>query len=72
MAKMPKLKELYRRRHGDGLEVLGLNFDNDRGSAERLVKTLTLPWAEVFVPDDDRTRKLDRRRRGSRACLVCS
>jgi RNA polymerase sigma factor (sigma-70 family) len=58
MAKMPGLKQIYERRHGDGFEIVGINFDNDRARAEELVKTFGLPWAEVWVPDDDRTRRL--------------
>jgi RNA polymerase sigma factor (sigma-70 family) len=58
MAKMPRLKALYQSRHADGLEVVGVNFDQDRARAEELVKTLGLPWAEVHVPDDERTREL--------------
>ena len=58
MAKMPQLKALYERRHGDGFEVIGVNFDHNRDRAEELVKTVGLPWSEVYVPDDDRTREL--------------
>ncbi len=58
MAKMPQLKEHYKRRHGDGFEVIGVNFDHTRARAEELVKTVDLPWAEVYVPEDDRTREL--------------
>jgi thiol-disulfide isomerase/thioredoxin len=58
MAKMPRLKALYERRHADGFEVIGVNFDKDRTLGDKLVKTLALPWAEVYVPNDDRTRGL--------------
>jgi RNA polymerase sigma factor (sigma-70 family) len=58
MAKMPRLKAVYERRHADGFEVIGVNFDKDRARADKLVKTLGLPWAEVYVPNDDRTRSL--------------
>jgi uncharacterized protein (TIGR03067 family) len=58
MAKMPRLKALYDRRHGDGFEVIGVNFDQDRSRADELVKAAGLPWAEVFVADDARTREL--------------
>jgi uncharacterized protein (TIGR03067 family) len=58
MAKMPQLKALYQRRHADGFEVIGVNFDKDRTRAEQLAKTLALPWPEVYVPGDDRTRHL--------------
>ena len=57
-AKMPKLKELYERRRGDGFEVIGINYDHSRERADLLVKTLGLVWPEVYVPDDDRTREL--------------
>ena len=58
MAKMPKLKELYEKRHGDGFEVIGVNFDNDQERARQILKTLALPWAEVFVPVDEPTREI--------------
>jgi RNA polymerase sigma factor (sigma-70 family) len=58
MAKMPQLKALYERRHGAGFEVIGVNFDHDRARAEELIKTVGLPWSEVFVPEDERTREL--------------
>jgi RNA polymerase sigma factor (sigma-70 family) len=58
MAKMPRLKALYERRHADGFEVVGVNFDHDRTRADELVKALGLPWAEVHVPDDERAREL--------------
>jgi RNA polymerase sigma factor (sigma-70 family) len=58
MAKMPRLKELYEKHHGDGLEIIGLNFDHDPAHARRSIATLGLPWAEVFVPTDEPTREL--------------
>jgi RNA polymerase sigma factor (sigma-70 family) len=58
MGKMAEVKALYERRRGDGFEVVGLNFQDNRAAAEQLVKTLSLSWPEVFVPNDDRTRRL--------------
>ena len=58
MAKMPGLKKLYERRHAEGFDVIGINFDHKRERAEELIKSVGLPWAEVYVPDDDRTRGL--------------
>ena len=52
---MPRLKALYQRRHRDGFEVIGLNFDQDRASGERFVKAMALPWPQAFVPADPRT-----------------
>jgi RNA polymerase sigma factor (sigma-70 family) len=56
--KLPGLKALYERRRGDGFEVIGLNFDKGRGPAELVVNSLALPWPQVYVADDDRTRRL--------------
>jgi thiol-disulfide isomerase/thioredoxin len=58
MAKMPKLKELYEKRHGDGFEVIGVNFDHDHERVRQILRTLALPWAEVFVPADEATREI--------------
>jgi thiol-disulfide isomerase/thioredoxin len=54
--KLPRLKTLYERRRSDGFEVIGLNFDDDRGRAERLVRVMALPWPQVFVPVDSSRR----------------
>ena len=56
--KLPRLKALYERRRGEGFEVIGLNFDLNRGHADSMVKALGLTWRQVFVPADDRTRFL--------------
>jgi RNA polymerase sigma factor (sigma-70 family) len=56
--KLPGLKALYERRHGDGFEVIGLNFDKGRGPADLVVNSLALPWPQVYVAGDDRTRRL--------------
>ncbi len=58
MAKMPGLKAMYERRHVDGFEIIGVNFDPTRARAEELVKTVSMPWALVYVPEDDHTREL--------------
>jgi RNA polymerase sigma factor (sigma-70 family) len=55
---MLRLKTLYERRHRDGLEVVGLNFDRERPNGERYVKALGLPWPQVFVPGDPGTWNL--------------
>jgi thiol-disulfide isomerase/thioredoxin len=55
---LPRLRTLQEKNHGRGLEIIGLNFDQNRAVAERLVKSLALPFPQVFVPPDDRTRRL--------------
>jgi RNA polymerase sigma factor (sigma-70 family) len=58
MGKMNEIKAIYERRRKDGFEVIGVSLNKDRGRAEQLVKTLALPWPQVYVPGDDRTRRL--------------
>jgi thiol-disulfide isomerase/thioredoxin len=58
MGKMNEIKDVYKRRRGDGFEVIGVNLNRDRGKVEPLVKKLALPWPQVYVPGDDRTRRL--------------
>jgi RNA polymerase sigma factor (sigma-70 family) len=58
MAKMPELKALYDRRHPDGFEVIGVNFDEQRTRADELVRTVGLPWPEIWIPGDELTRSL--------------
>ena len=58
MGKMDEIKAFYKRRRADGFEVIGVSLNKDRGRAEQLVKTLALPWPQVYVPGDDRTRRL--------------
>jgi peroxiredoxin len=55
---LPEIKELYEKRHADGLEVLGINFDNDPEKAKETCRRLGLPWPQVVVPNDDATRQL--------------
>ncbi len=58
MTMMPGLKALDNRRHGDGLEIIGVNFDRHPARTDELVKRLALPWPEVIVPADDRSFSL--------------
>jgi RNA polymerase sigma factor (sigma-70 family) len=53
-----RLKALYDRRHREGFEVVGLNFDRNRVSGERYAKSRGLRWPQVFVPADGRTWNL--------------
>ena len=58
MGKLAEVKTLYDRRRRDGFEVVGVNFEDNRAVTERLIKALGLPWPEVLVPGDARTRRL--------------
>lgn len=49
MAKMPQLKEVYAKLHSRGLEVIGINFDDDLAKAEAAIEELGIPWVEVHA-----------------------
>src|SRR5262249_38793245 len=58
MAKMPKLKELYHKRHKDGFEIVGVNFDYDPKKLTQARQKHGLTWPQVFVPSDKNKRAL--------------
>jgi thiol-disulfide isomerase/thioredoxin len=58
MAKMPKLKQTYARLHDGGLEIIGVNHDNDVETARRVIAEQKLPWANVIAPTDESQRSL--------------
>jgi RNA polymerase sigma factor (sigma-70 family) len=55
---LPDLKKLYEKHHKNGLEVIGISFDNDVQKAQKKIKDLELAWPQVHVPNDEKTRKL--------------
>jgi thiol-disulfide isomerase/thioredoxin len=58
VALLPEIKALYEKWHGDGLEVVGISFDNNAGKAKAKCGELGLTWPQVIVPADDKTRTL--------------
>ncbi len=58
MAKMPKLKKLYERWHGRGLEIVGVNCDTDWQDAEKAIAKLEITWPQIHMPTDKEARKL--------------
>ena len=68
---LPRLKTLYETHRAGGLEILGLNFDQNRAAAGGVVKTLALGWPQVYVPrgrPDTQTRKKAPACRVTRGC----
>jgi RNA polymerase sigma factor (sigma-70 family) len=57
MAKMSKLKELYEEHHKEGLEIVGLCFDQDAQKARKAIKRLGLGWTQVLVPAEEKARE---------------
>jgi thiol-disulfide isomerase/thioredoxin len=64
MAKMPTLKALYEKRQKDGLEIVGVSFDQDAEKARKAIQSQGLTWPQVLVPADDQTRELWREASG--------
>lgn len=58
MQKMNDLRKLYARYHGQGFEIIGLNFDNDHAKARDAIATQQLNWPHVLLPADPQRREL--------------
>jgi len=58
VALLPDLKKLNEKHHKNGLEIVGISFDNEVQKARKKIKELELPWPQVYVPNDENARKL--------------
>lgn len=57
-ALLPELKDLYDKSHKDGLEIIGVSFDQDAAKFKKTCEKEELTWAQVLVPSDEKTRRL--------------
>lgn len=57
MAKMSGLKRMYEKSHGDGLEIIGVNLDNDLAILQRICKTQGMTWPQVQAPTEAQARE---------------
>jgi thiol-disulfide isomerase/thioredoxin len=48
IAELPNLEANYKRFHDQGFEIIGVNLDERRADADRLLAQRSLPWATVF------------------------
>lgn len=48
VASMPELKTLYRQYHTNGLEIVGINFDDNTNQAQQFVKEKDISWPQYF------------------------
>ncbi|QJW96595.1 sigma-70 family RNA polymerase sigma factor [Frigoriglobus tundricola] len=55
---LPEVKNLYEKRRGEGLEVVGVNLDRDPETATKASRRLGVEWPQVLVPDDEAGREL--------------
>jgi thiol-disulfide isomerase/thioredoxin len=53
---LPRLIKVYERYHGRGLEVIGVNLDNDRGELESFLAKSPLAWPQIFEPGGTESR----------------
>ncbi len=58
LAKMPKLKQFYDKRHKDGFEIIGVSLNRDAETVQKVCAKEGLTWPQVLVPPDDKTREL--------------
>jgi hypothetical protein len=58
MAKLPRLKECYERQRKDGLQIVGVSFDQDLDTARKACKENGITWPQVFVPGQEEKLKL--------------
>jgi thiol-disulfide isomerase/thioredoxin len=53
---LPRLSSLYERYHGRGLEVIGVNLDNDRRELDAFLAKNPIAWPQVFEPGGTESR----------------
>lgn len=58
MALLPEIKAMYEKHRGEGLEVIGINYDHDAEKARKACEKHGLTWPQVIVPKDEETRQL--------------
>ncbi len=45
---MPELVKVYQKYHDKGLEIVGINLDNERGEVDAFLAAHQAPWAQIF------------------------
>jgi len=48
IVKLPEIQKAYEKFHGKGLEVVGINLDENKEKLEQFAKERKLPWPEYF------------------------
>jgi thiol-disulfide isomerase/thioredoxin len=52
VAELPNVRKVYEQYHSDGLEVVSVSLDDDRGRLEKFVADKSLPWPQVFFDEE--------------------
>jgi len=50
---VPRIKKLYEQYHTNGFEVVGINFDEPTGVAQRFIQEQSMTWPEFFGGRDN-------------------
>ena len=61
---LPQLEALYKKWHDDGLEVVGISFDQNVAQTRKTLDKLKVSYPQVLVPDNDKARRLWQRASG--------
>ena len=48
VAGLPEVLELYKTYHDQGLEIVGISFDQDKEALQKFVKEKDMPWPQYF------------------------
>ena len=48
VAGLPEVLELYKKYHDQGLEIVGISFDQDKEALQKFVKEKEMPWPQYF------------------------
>jgi len=51
MAELPKVKAAYEKLHPKGFEIVGVSFDQDKATLERVLKREKMEWPQHFEED---------------------
>ncbi len=52
VAELPNVKAVYQKYHDQGLEIVGVSFDQERSALEEFVKAEQIPWPQIFFDDE--------------------
>jgi thiol-disulfide isomerase/thioredoxin len=58
LKKMPELKELYAKWHDEGLEIIGISFDDDAEAAQAVMDGMKLPWPSALLKPNSEAWKV--------------
>ena len=48
VGELPHVKEAYAKLHGQGFEIVGISFDQDKDALETFIKKQAMPWPQYF------------------------